>query len=106
MPFTALPFDTLPWQPGNHPLEEKKLGDVEGVVLLRFAPGFEDPNLCTADHVLSVFSGELTLGLERGDVTLRAGQSCALTSGTAHRAKNLGDEPVVLLAVSAPLLSS
>jgi len=104
MSVAHLPFPELPWQPGNHPLEEKKLGDAPGVVLLRFAPGFRDPEICRNAHVLYVLSGELTLGLEVEDVVLRAGEACTLTHGTAHRAENAGDRPVILLAVSAPLL--
>ncbi|NOY90933.1 MAG: cupin domain-containing protein [Deltaproteobacteria bacterium] len=105
MSFTRLPFPDLPWQPGNHPLEEKKLGDAPGVVLLRFAPGFRDPEVCRGDHVLYVISGEFTLGLEGEDVVLRAGEACTLRAGSAHRAENAGPEPVILLAVSAPLLA-
>jgi quercetin dioxygenase-like cupin family protein len=105
MSFARLTFPDLPWQPGNHPLEEKKLGEASGVVLLRFAPGFRDPEVCRGDHVLHVISGELTLGLEGEDVVLRAGEACTLQSGTAHRAENAGSEPVILLAVSAPLLA-
>jgi len=105
MSFVPLPFPALPWTPGGHPLEEKKLGDAPGVVLLRFAPGFEDPQICRGDHVLYVLSGELTLGLDDETVTLGPGEGCTLRAGTAHRAANSGEEAVTLLAVSAPLLA-
>jgi len=105
MSFVRLPFPALPWTPGGHPLEEKKLVETPGVVLLRFAPGFEDPQICRGDHVLYVLSGELTLGLDHETLTLGPGEGCALLAGTAHRAANSGDVPVTLLAVSAPLLA-
>jgi len=104
MSFSRLSFSTLPWQAGGHPLEEKKLGSAPGVALLRFAPGFRDPQICRGNHVLYVLSGELTLGLDDEVVVLGPGDGCALTDGTAHRAENAGAETVTLLAVSAPLL--
>lgn len=105
MSFARLPFPALPWTAGGHPLEEKKLGDSPGVVLLRFAPGFEDPQICRGDHLLYVLSGELTLGLDGETVTLGPGEGCTLQAGTAHRAANSGELPVTLLAVSTPLLA-
>lgn len=48
MPFARLPFTSLVWTPGAHPLERKKL--IDGCpVLLEFGPGFEDPNWCELD---------------------------------------------------------
>jgi len=105
MSFARFPFPDLPWQAGNHPLEEKKLGETPGLALLRFAPGFRDPEICHGDHVLYVISGELKLCLDGEDVVLGAGEACTLGAPPPPRAENAGSEPVILLAVSAPLFA-
>ena len=96
MPYAVLPFDALPWQPGNHPLERKKLGLLGGATLLRFEPGFQDPNWCTNGHVAYVLEGMLRLQLRDTVLDVLAGQGFVLDPGEAHRASNPGFEPVVL----------
>ncbi len=98
---TRVPLAVLSWAQGAHPLERKKVGTLPNVALLEFAPGFEDPNWCRRAHVLYVLSGVLTFELETGLVQIAEGESCVIDAGTAHRAQNQGEEPV-LLFVCAP----
>jgi quercetin dioxygenase-like cupin family protein len=100
VPFTKIPFPSLPFAPGGHPLERKKLAAHPSVALLEFAAGFADPNWCTRAHVLHVLQGELTLELDTAREVLRRGDACVIDAGTRHRAVNEGGEPVVLFAVS------
>lgn len=100
MACTRVPLDALPWVPGGHPLERKKVGALPGVALLEFAPGFADPNWCRRAHVVYVLSGVLTFELETGLVQIAAGESCVLDAGTAHRAGNSGAEPAVMFIAS------
>lgn len=102
MPFTRLPFPSLDWLPGAHPLERKKLVADQSVALLEFAPGFEDPNWCTRGHIIYVLEGMLDLDLDGGTESLRAGEACVLAPGTRHRARNPTDVAVRLLVISVP----
>jgi len=95
------PFSDVPWQPGNHPLERKKVSD-GGLTLLEFAPGFSDPNVCERSHVLFVLEGTLTLELRAETVAVQAGNAFWLDRGTEHRASNRGNVPVVLFVASDP----
>jgi quercetin dioxygenase-like cupin family protein len=90
----------MPWIPGAHPLERKKASAERPMVLIEFAPGFADPNLCTRSHVVYVVSGELVLQLTDREERLRAGEACWLDAGTAHRARNDGTETVVAFIAS------
>lgn len=101
MSFTRLPFSSLGWTSGAHPLEKKKLVAGHPVVLLEFASGFEDPQWCVRGHVIYVLTGALELLLDERTEQLQAGDGCVLEQGTRHRAKNSGTEPVRLLVVSA-----
>ncbi len=100
MSFTHLPFTSLDWTPGSHPLEKKKLVDGRPVVLLEFAPGFEDPHWCERGHVIYVLDGALELVLDHGTERLDAGNGIVLDARTRHRAKNPGAVPVRLLVIS------
>jgi len=101
MSFTRLPFTSLPWSVGGHPLERKKLVEGHPVGLLEFAPGFEDPNWCPRGHVIYVLEGALALELTDGSSEqVHAGNGCVLALGTRHRASNRGDLPVRLFIVS------
>jgi quercetin dioxygenase-like cupin family protein len=100
MSFTRLSFTSLPWTPGGHPLEQKKLVDGCSVVLLEFAPGFEDPNWCVNGHAIYVLEGTFELGLDSGVEQIQAGDGCVLDSDTRHKAKNPGSIPVRLFVVS------
>lgn len=93
-------WEDLPWERGNHSLEFKKTVPGQPCVLLMFMPGFADPNLCERSHVLHVLEGTLTLELGEQVGRYAAGETCVLPAGTAHRARNDGGEPVVLLAIS------
>jgi quercetin dioxygenase-like cupin family protein len=99
MAWSLAAFDTLPWTAGAHPLESKKVAD-NGLVLLRFEPGFSDPNWCERSHVLYVVAGTLSVELEATRVELGPGQALWLEPGTRHRAAVTRAEPVVALAVS------
>lgn len=101
MSATHVAWEELPWEPGNHPLEFKKTVAGRPLVLLMFMPGFADPNPCQRSHLLHVLEGQLTLGLDGGEATeLGPGESCLLDAGTVHRARNDGDAPVLVLALS------
>lgn len=93
-------WEALDWEQGQHPLEHKKTLPGQPCVLLMFMPGFADPNLCQRSHVLHVLSGVLTLELTERVARCAAGETFVLAPGSAHRARNDGTEPVVLLAVS------
>lgn len=90
----------IPWEAGNHPLEMKKVAPGQPCTLLRFLPGFADPNLCQRSHVLHVLEGVLTLELADGVDYVSAGESYVLAPGTAHRARNDSSAELVMLAVS------
>ncbi len=100
MSFAHLPFASLAWTPGAHPLEKKKLVDGQPVVLLEFGVGFEDPNWCERGHIIYTISGALELVLADATERLDAGDGCVLNPGTPHRARNPGPHPVRLLVVS------
>jgi len=100
MPFSHIDFASMPWAAGGHPLEHKKLDPASGAVLLRFAPGFADPNWCTRSHVLYVLEGTLTVEFENTSLTVDTGQACGIDAGTRHRASNGTQSDVVVLAVS------
>ncbi len=101
MSFTRLPFRSLSWTTGAHPLEKKKLVEGHPVALLEFAAGFEDPAWCVRGHILYVLQGALDLVLDDRTEQLHVGDGCVLEPGTRHRARNPGDSPVQLLVVSS-----
>jgi quercetin dioxygenase-like cupin family protein len=96
MAHERLDFARIDWQAGGHPLERKKLGALGGATLLRFEPGFEDPNWCVNGHAGYVLEGTLRLTLDDGAIEAGAGQGFVLDPGTRHRASNPGAVPVVL----------
>jgi hypothetical protein len=98
--YTPIAFANAPFEPGGHPLEQKKVCAERPAVLLRFEPGFADPNWCERAHVIYVLSGTLELELRDGTRRVAAGDGCWLDHGTAHRARNPGSEPVELFIVS------
>ena len=100
MALTKLAFSELPWTPGAHPLERKKVPNERPIALIEFAPGFSDPNLCERSHVLFVVHGELELELDDGVECLRAGDACVIERGTRHRARNTSSAPVTLFILS------
>jgi quercetin dioxygenase-like cupin family protein len=110
---THFSFAGAPFEQGGHPLEHKKVCAERPVAILRFEPGFADPNWCERAHVIYVLSGALELELRDGRQRrqrVAAGDGCWLDLGTAHRASNPGSEPVVALIVSdvalAPALAA
>ncbi len=94
------PFDSMPWEQGAHPLEQKKALAGRGLAILKFAPGFADPSWCERSHVLYVLEGSLEVELADGTTTLRVGQCAELDRGTRHRVRNPGDVSVVVFVVS------
>jgi quercetin dioxygenase-like cupin family protein len=99
--FTRLPFASLGWVPGAHPLEKKKVGPGQPVALLEFASGFEDPNWCERGHVIYVLEGVLDLVLDDRTEQLQAGDACVVERNTRHRAQNRGHAPVRLFVVTS-----
>jgi quercetin dioxygenase-like cupin family protein len=99
MSFRHLDVTARAWEQGGHPLERKKpLSD--GVALLEFAPGFEDPSWCRNGHVIHVLEGCLELILRERVETVHAGDGCVLDPDTEHRARNPGQTPVRLFVIS------
>jgi len=90
----------IPWEAGNHPLELKKVAPGQPCTLLRFLPGFADPNMCRRSHVLHVLEGVLTVEFQNGIDYVSAGESYVLRPGTAHRARNDSPAELLMLAVS------
>jgi hypothetical protein len=100
MAFALIDFEQLPWTAGGHPLEQKKVDPISGAVILKFLPGFADPNWCPRSHLLYVLEGTLTLEFEQQALAVHKGQACRIDQGTQHRAANKTQQDVVLLAVS------
>jgi len=100
MGFTHLPFASMDWEPGTHPLEKKKTSPGSSACLLQFVPGFADPNWCERDHVLYVIKGALGLEMDGRDTVIGPGECAVIDGGTRHRAKNVGAETVVVFVVS------
>jgi hypothetical protein len=94
-----IPWPEIPWQPGGHPLERKKVAPGP-CTLLCFASGFADPNTCERSHVLHILEGTLTIELAGGVAQCGAGESFVLPKGTLHRVRNDSAADVILLAVS------
>jgi quercetin dioxygenase-like cupin family protein len=99
MTWSLAPFDSLPWTAGAHPLESKKIAD-NGLVLLRFEPGFADPNWCERSHVLYVVQGTLSVELEHDRLELGPGQALWLEPGARHRAAVTRAQDAIVLAVN------
>ena len=100
MSYTAFEPASMAFEQGGHPLERKKLCTERPLVVLRFEPGFSDPNWCERAHVIYVLSGALELELEGEVRRVTAGNGCWLDRGTRHRARNPGPEPVEAFLVS------
>jgi quercetin dioxygenase-like cupin family protein len=100
MTFTRLPFSSIDWAAGSHPLEKKKSFADDPIVMLEFAPGFADPNWCERGHIIHVLSGTLELVLQDRTERVEAGDACVVAPGTEHCAANPGGEPVRLFVVS------
>ena len=100
IPFTRIPFPSLPFTQGGHPLERKKTGTHPSVILLEFAPGFADPNWCRRAHIVYVLQGRLTFEFEHGAESFDAGESCVIETGTPHRARNDGPDTLLAFVVS------
>ena len=100
MSCTHFEFASAPFVPGGHPLEQKKLCADRPVGMLRFEPGFADPNWCERAHVIYVLSGTLELELRDRTQRVTAGNGCWLDAGTPHRASNPGSEPAAMVIVS------
>jgi hypothetical protein len=101
MAVSRLPFAGIDWaQSPTHPLEKKKVVAGRAAALLRFAPGFADPNACERSHVLYVVSGTLELELDDRVERIAAGEACWVDRGSPHRARNPGGEDAVVFIVS------
>jgi quercetin dioxygenase-like cupin family protein len=100
VPFTRIPFPTLPFTQGGHPLERKKTGAHPSVTLLEFASGFADRNWCRRAHIVYVLQGRLTFEFESETESFAVGESCVIDAGTPHRARNDGQDTVQALVVS------
>lgn len=101
MAVTRLAFGSMEWaQSPSHALEQKKVVPGTSAALLRFAPGFEDPNLCERSHVLYVVAGTLELALDERVERIAAGEACWIDRGSKHRARNPGAQDAVVFIVS------
>jgi mannose-6-phosphate isomerase-like protein (cupin superfamily) len=101
MAVTRIPLATMDWtQSPTHPLERKKVASGRSLALLRFEPGFADPNACDRSHVLYVLQGALELQLADRVERIAAGEACWVDRGSTHRARNPGGEPAVVLIIS------
>ena len=100
MAYTEVDFPDLPWTAGNHPLERKQVAPTSPLAMLEFAPGFVDPNWCERSHVILVLRGVLEFELKDGVRRLERGKACIIDAGTAHRARNAADEPVLAFIAS------
>ncbi|MCU0224595.1 MAG: cupin domain-containing protein [Acidobacteria bacterium] len=96
MAHERLEFPRIDWQSGAHPLERKKTGALGGATLLRFEPGFEDPNWCVNGHAGYVLEGTLRLAFDEGVVEVREGEGFVIDPGTRHRAANAGRDAVAM----------
>jgi quercetin dioxygenase-like cupin family protein len=99
MAWTRAPFAEQSWVQGAHPLEQKKVVP-PGMTLLRFEPGFEDPNWCPRSHILFVVSGLLRVDFRDARVVVPAGEAIQIDSGTEHKVAVEGDQPTTLFVVS------
>jgi quercetin dioxygenase-like cupin family protein len=99
MAHERLDYPRIDWQPGAHPLEQKKHGTLGGATLLRFEPGFEDPNGCVNGHAGYVLRGTMRLAFDDGVVDVGEGEGFTIDPGTRHRATNAGPDAVVLFIV-------
>jgi quercetin dioxygenase-like cupin family protein len=99
MGFVHAEFDALAWCDGAHPLESKKVAPA-GLTLLKFEPGFADPNWCARSHVLFVTQGVLNVELSDKNVAVSAGQAIWLPAGTRHRASVTEGQSALVFAAS------
>jgi quercetin dioxygenase-like cupin family protein len=100
MTITVARFEDMAWETGTHDLERKKSVPDRSVVLIEFAPGFEDPSWCERSHALYVLRGALELEMNGGSTVIGAGQCAVLDRGTRHRARNPGVQHAVAFIVS------
>ena len=101
MAVTRVPFGDIDWTPSpTHPLEQKKIVPGRSAALLRFAPGFDDPNPCERSHVMYVLEGVLEFTLDDRVERISAGEACWIDPGSRHRARNPGRDPAVVFIAS------
>jgi mannose-6-phosphate isomerase-like protein (cupin superfamily) len=101
MAVTRIPFGEIEWaQSPTHPLEQKKIMAGRTAALLRFAPGFSDPNPCERSHVLYVLEGVLELESNERVERIAAGEACWIDEGSTHRARNPGGDPALVFIAS------
>jgi quercetin dioxygenase-like cupin family protein len=98
--FERLAYPDRPWTPGAHPLEEKKTAGLGRATLLRFRPGFADPQWCENGHAAFVLEGRLSIELEDGVHRVAAGEGFVVEPGTPHRAANAGTADVLVFVAS------
>jgi quercetin dioxygenase-like cupin family protein len=95
-----IPFPSMDWQQGGHPLERKKTCPHAPVTLLEFEPGFRDPSWCRRGHAGYILAGALGMAYEDSTELLAEGEAFHIEAGTPHQAFNPGAVPVRLLIVS------
>ncbi len=107
MNWSLAKFDEMEWAQGAHPLEQKKVGP-NGMTLLMFEPGFEDPNWCPRSHVVYVLQGTLSFAFETRTIAVAAGQALHIDAETPHRAFVGGGPAALVFIISdvAPVSSS
>jgi mannose-6-phosphate isomerase-like protein (cupin superfamily) len=101
MAVTRIPFADMAWaQSPTHPLEQKKVMAGRSATLLRFAPGFADPNPCERSHVLYVLEGVLDIESDEHVERIATGEACWIDQGSTHRARNPGSDPALVFIAS------
>jgi quercetin dioxygenase-like cupin family protein len=95
-----VPLPEMPWQPGAHPLEHKKVSPDFPWTLLSFGPGFVDPHWCLRGHAGYILRGRLTLEFEDATLQIKEGEAFRVDPGIRHQASNRGPDEVLLLISS------
>jgi quercetin dioxygenase-like cupin family protein len=96
-----VPFEELPWEEEAEGVRAR-VADVGGArwAIVEYAPGAGRPEWCDVGHRGYVLSGEITYDLTSGGtVVARTGQGFLLTQDDAHRGRNHGGVPAVLLVI-------
>lgn len=105
---TVLPLDALEWDeeaPGVR-ARHAELGGVRWAIV-EYAPGGGRPEWCDVAHVGYVLSGEIRYEFSdtRSPLAVRRGEGFTLPPGAAHRGKNHGSAPAILLVIDEPYLA-
>jgi quercetin dioxygenase-like cupin family protein len=96
-----VPFDDHAWEEEAEGVRAR-VADVGGTrwAIVEYAPGAGRPEWCEVGHRGYVLEGEITYDLiSGGTVVAQTGQGFLLTPEQAHRGRNHGSVPAVLLVI-------